>query len=169
MESESTVILANTVKLSLFRFTERFRPQLPILGPLSVSRMFDTQPLLFWTIVIIVTSHLPGHPFEEQYHRLHEPFTKLLKEQIFEAPLPLHKIQALLYLCVWPLPVATQSKDPSWLYCGLAIQGARYMGLDREQPVPSLQSLGVASGTAQARINTWLGCFYVSTSYVAPA
>lgn len=126
--------------------------------------MHDAQPFLFWTVMIIVASHLPGHPYDELYDRLYEPYRKLLKEELLDAPLPLHKIQALLYLCVWPLPVRTQPKDPSWLYCGMAIQAARYMGLDREQYVPSLRTIGVVSGTAQARINTWIGCFYVSTS-----
>ncbi|KAJ4327251.1 hypothetical protein N0V84_002381 [Fusarium piperis] len=41
---------------------------------------------------------------------------------------------------------------------------ARFMSLDRQQTVPSLRSLGVASGSIRARINTWLGCFCVSTS-----
>jgi len=38
------------------------------------------------------------------------------------------------------------------------------MSLDRQQTVPSLHSLGVAPGNISARINTWLGCFLVTTS-----
>ena len=136
------------------RFAGFFRPQLPITGPISMRLAYDSQPFLFWTIVIAVASHLPGSPNRELYDCIQEPYKELLKNEIVDTPLPLHKIQALLILCVWPLPVDTQPRDPSWLYCGMAIYAARFMGLDREEIVPSLRSLGVASGRAQARINT---------------
>jgi hypothetical protein len=136
------------------------------MGPISMRVVYDSQPFLFWTIVIVVASHLTSSSNHELYSRIQGPYGKMLKEQILEAPLPLHKIQALMIICTWPLPVEAQPQDPGWLYCGIAIQAARYMGLDREEIVPSLRSLGVASGRAQARINTWLACFYVGTSYV---
>lgn len=98
------------------------------------------------------------------FNRIHGPYDELVKAEILQAPLPLVKIQALLHLCVWPLPVDSQTKDPSWLYCGIALNSALYMGLHRLHPTPSLRSVGVASGSAQARANTWLGCFYVHTS-----
>lgn len=148
------------------RFAGLFRPQLPLIGSISMRRIYDSQPFLFWTIVIVVASHFPGSPNHELYGLIQEPYRELLKEEILNAPLPLHKIQALLILCIWPLPVGHQPNDPSWLYCGIAIQAARYMSLDREQSVPSLRSLGVASDSAQSRVNTWLACFYIATSYV---
>lgn len=145
-------------------FAELFRPQLPLLEPISLRHMYHSQPFLFWTIVVIVSSHLPDLPHQELFSRLHQPYLKLLREGALGAPLPLHKIQALLFLCAWPLPIRHQVADPSWLYCGIAIQAARYMGLDREQPLPTPRSVGVLPGSSRARINTWLGCFYVGTS-----
>ncbi|KAH6900228.1 hypothetical protein B0T10DRAFT_554765 [Thelonectria olida] len=145
-------------------FAEVFRPQLPLLEIINVRDIHVSQSFLFWTILVIVSSHLPGAPHQDVYTRLHEPYTKLLKEEALGVPLPLHKIQALIFLCAWPLPIEAQVKDPSWLYCGIAIQAARYMGLDREQPLPTTRSMGVTPGTRRARINTWLGCFYVGTS-----
>ncbi len=100
------------------------------------------------------------------FNLIRGPYEQLLKNEILNAPLPLQKIQALLHLCVWPLPVETQAQDPSWLYCGIALNSSLYMGLHRHRPMPSLRSVGVASGSTQARANTWLGCFYVSTAYV---
>ncbi|KAL7621704.1 hypothetical protein AAE478_009031 [Parahypoxylon ruwenzoriense] len=92
----------------------------------------------------------------------------LLRVEAMRAPMPLSKIQALLMLCVWPLPVANQREDPSWLYCGIAVNAALYMSLHRSGlgagTTPSFHSVGVPSGTAHERTKTWLGCFYVSTS-----
>ncbi|KAF4978856.1 hypothetical protein FZEAL_4838 [Fusarium zealandicum] len=144
-------------------FAEVFRPQLPIIGPLCTDQVYHTQPFLFWTILIIIAGHLPDQHYLELSRLLHAPYTRMLQEQVLDAPLPLYKIQALILLCHWPLPCEMQTRDPSWLHCGIAIQAARFMSLDRQQTIPSLRSLGVASGNIQARINTWLGCFCVST------
>ncbi|KAK7430476.1 hypothetical protein QQZ08_002995 [Neonectria magnoliae] len=159
------VLVDPQLAIEAFRvYAEFFRPQLPLLEPVSLHQIYCTQPFLFWTIMLIVSSHLPEPPFVELFARVHEPYRRLLKEEALAAPLPLHKIQALLYICAWPLPTEAQAKDPSWLYCGVAIQAARHMGLDREQPLPSPRTMGVLPGTARARTNTWLGCFYVGTS-----
>ncbi|KAM5356918.1 hypothetical protein ACJ41O_003564 [Fusarium nematophilum] len=150
--------------LIICRFADVFRPQLPIVGSLSITQVYQSQPLLFWTIIIIISCHVPGQQSSELLQLLQTPYTKMLQGEILDAPLPLYKIQALVMLCHWPLPCETQSRDPSWLYCGIAIQAARFMSLDRQQTIPSLRSLGVASGSIRARVNTWLSCFYVSTS-----
>lgn len=146
------------------RFANDLRPQLPIIGPLSINKTYQKRPLMFWTIIIIIAAHLPDDRWVQVLHRLEEPYVRFLREQILTAPLPLYRIQALLLLCHWPLKCAKQTRDPSWLYCGTAIHAARFMSLDRQQSIPSLQSIGVASGSIQTRINTWLGCFYVSTT-----
>ncbi|KAF4466658.1 transcription factor [Fusarium albosuccineum] len=112
----------------------------------------------------MITCRLPGQQWSDLYQLLQPPYTRMLQENILDAPLPLSKIQAILLLCQWPLPCETQSRDPSWLYCGIVIQAARSMSLDRQQTIPSLRSLGVASGSIRARINTWLGTFCVATS-----
>ncbi|KAH7118595.1 hypothetical protein B0J13DRAFT_569435 [Dactylonectria estremocensis] len=159
------VLVESQLAVDAFKiFAELFRPQLPILESILLRETYLSQPFLFWTIVVVVSSHLTEGPHVDLYTRLREPYMALLREEALTAPLPLHKIQALLFLCAWPLPIASQVSDPSWLYCGIAIQAARYMGLDREQPLPSVRSMGVLPGTSRARINTWLGCFYVGTS-----
>ncbi|KAI8723007.1 Fungal-trans domain-containing protein [Fusarium sp. LHS14.1] len=155
---------ASVATEALRTFAEVFRPQLPVIGSLSADDTYQSQPFLFWTIVIIIACHLPGQQYTDMLQLLQTPYTTMLHQEILDAPLPLHKIQALLLLCHWPLPCETQTRDPSWLYCGVLIQAARFMSLDRQQTVPSLRSLGVASGSIRARINTWLGCFCVSTS-----
>lgn len=107
---------------------------------------------------------LPRHkPVSEA---LREPFLCFFKNEILEAPLPLQTIQAIAYLTTFPYPIRVQNKDPSWLYSGIAVNGAMYMGLHRARQAPSLQSIGVHAGSPRARAHTWLGCFLSSTAYV---
>lgn len=131
-----------------------------------MNTIHHTSPFLFWTIIAVVSARLYEGADNSLFDRIRVRYDELLKTEILNAPLPLQKIQALLHLCMWPLPVETQTQDPSWLYCGIALNSALYMGLHRQGPMPSLRSVGVASGSTQARANTWLGCFYVSTAYV---
>lgn len=134
------------------------------MEPVSIDLVYRSSPLLFWTIVITVVSHCPESFSHDMLADIQKPYMELLRTEILSAPLPLQHIQALLYLCTWPLPVEHQPDDPSWLYCGIAINAALYMGLNRVGLPPSLRSVGVLSGTSQARAKTWLGCFHVSTS-----
>jgi hypothetical protein len=97
---------------------------------------------------------------------LKEPFLRLFRSEILDAPLPLQTIQAINYLTMFPFPLSSQTEDPSWLYSGVAVNAAMYMGLHRTKTVPSLRSIGVYAGSPRARAHTWLGCFVASTSCV---
>ncbi|KAI1445472.1 fungal-specific transcription factor domain-containing protein [Annulohypoxylon stygium] len=149
-------------------FTTTFHPHIPILGPISLKNIHQSHHFLFWTIVIVVALRAPLPTNENLFDRLYEPYMAMLRSEILLAPTPLSKIQALLFLCMWPMPVPHQRDDPSWLYCGIAVNAALYMSLHRSSPrsgiFPSFYSVGVLSGNPRERINTWLGCFYVSTS-----
>ncbi|KAI1407540.1 fungal-specific transcription factor domain-containing protein [Hypoxylon sp. FL1857] len=163
------VVIDKQSIIDIFKlFTKFFHKYLPILGPISLKAIHHSHPFLFWTIIVIVASHSPLPSDENLFARLHEPYMRMLRAEILRAPMPLSKIQALLFLCTWPLPVSHQHDDPSWLYCGIAVNAALYMSLHRSSPkagtTPSLYSIGVMSGSAHERTNTWLGCFYVSTS-----
>jgi hypothetical protein len=128
--------------------------------------MYDTSPILFWTIIAIVTERpvLPAH--EGIHETLREPFLRLFQTEILDAPLPLQTIQAITYLTMYPFPVISQTQDPSWLYSGIAVNASMYMGLHRTKQAPSLRSIGVYAGSPRARAHTWLGCFVSSTAYV---
>lgn len=146
------------------RFTAHFRPHFPILGYISVNNLYHNSPFLFWTIIVVVTSKISEPPEVDLFTPIKDAYMDMLRSEILMAPLPLHKIQALLHLCVWPLPVHAQVDDPSWIYCGIAVNSALYMGLHRQRPTPSLRSVGVSAGSSQARANAWLGCFFASVS-----
>ncbi|KAI1803933.1 hypothetical protein F4811DRAFT_562103 [Daldinia bambusicola] len=163
------VVISNHTVIEAFKsFTTYFHPHLPILGPVSLKTIHQSHLFLFWTIIVVVALRLPIASDETLFDRLHEPYLRMLREEVLRAPMPLSKIQALLIICMWPLPVAHQRDDPSWLYCGIAVNAALYMSLHRSSPrsgfTPSSHSVGPVGGNARERTNTWLGCFYVSTS-----
>jgi hypothetical protein len=109
---------------------------------------------------------LPSHRLI--FERLEEPYLRLFRSEILNAPLPLQTIQALTYRTMWVFPVRSQTSDPSWLYSGLAINAAMYIGLHRAKPSPSLRSIGVYACPPRVRAHTWLGCFLASTAYHLP-
>ncbi|KAI5860998.1 fungal-specific transcription factor domain-containing protein [Durotheca rogersii] len=163
------VVVSKQSVVEIFNlFVTLYCPHMPILGPISLNGTYQSQPFLFWTIVIIVALRSPVPSDENLFTRLRDPYMQMLRGEILRSPMPLGKIQALLFLCTWPLPVSSQRDDPSWLYCGIAVNAALYMGLHRSNPkagdIPSFYSIGVVAGSAHERNNTWLGCFYVSTS-----
>ncbi|KAF5712237.1 transcription factor [Fusarium globosum] len=158
------VIEPSTATEAFMVFAEYMRPRLPVVASLSAQAAYENQPFLFWTIVTIVLCRLPEPHSIPLFQLLRAPYERLVQETVTDAPLPLYKVQALLLLCNWPLPTDKQWKEPSWLYCGVAIQAARYLSLDRQQTIPSLRVIGVTSGSIRSRINTWLSCFSVSTS-----
>lgn len=60
------------------------------------------------------------------------------------------------------MPVMTQSDDPSWNYCNLAVSAVQQIGI-RE----SLPAMGEMSSDSLVYFKTWLGCFVISTELVS--
>lgn len=60
------------------------------------------------------------------------------------------------------MPVMTQSDDPSWNYCNLAVSAVQQIGI-RE----SLSTMGEMSPDSLTFFKTWLGCFLMSTELVS--
>ena len=142
-----------------------FYPHLPIINPtVSIARLHESSPILFWTIMAITTQRpvIPAH--QSISESLREPYLRFFRSEILNAPLPLQTIQAINYLTMYPYPIRCQNQDPSWLYSGVAVNAAMYMGLHRAKLAPSLQSIGVHAGSPRARAHTWLGCFLSSTA-----
>jgi hypothetical protein len=148
-----------------FRFAELFYPHLPILEPTtSISSLYQSSPFFFWTVIIIVLGRYVFSSRIELFKQLEEPYMNMLRINILGAPLPLLTVQALLYMVTYPLPTSRQIREPSWLYSGIALNAALYMGLHQAKPLQSLRSIGVVPGPIRARAYTWLGCFLTNTS-----
>lgn len=114
----------------------------------------DLHSFLFWTIIII-SSRL--HPKYTQLHaQLLPSYRALLSETIIENVRDVEAIQAIILLCQWPLPVDRQWKDPSWTFCGLAVNAALQEGLH-------LPDLSLPSESTYHLHNTWIACFVTNT------
>lgn len=92
----------------------------------------------------------------------------MLSEYLTRSIRSIWTIQALLLLCLWPFPVASQLDDPSWEYCGMAVAAALKMGLD-DSPASWGEAIRPSSDELTWRSKTWLGCLCVSTKWVVPS
>lgn len=122
----------------------------------SADWIHQESELLFWTLLLISTRNHPIH--SQQFTRLNYAFHRLLSEYFIRSIRCIYTVQSLLLLCVWPMPVMTQSDDPSWNYCNLAVSAVQQIGI-RE----SLQNTGDIAPDSLVYFKTWLGCFVVST------
>ncbi|KAI1124306.1 hypothetical protein F5Y10DRAFT_31978 [Nemania abortiva] len=157
------VAISATIAIEAFKiFASLFHPKIPVLVSVNINNIYNSSPLLFWTIIAIVASHTSVPSADGLYDQIAEPFQDMLRTEALQAPLPLQRIRALLLLCVWPMPVETQRQDPSWLYSGIAVNSALYLGLHRSGPPHPCRGPSGSSETPLERIITWLGCFYVS-------
>lgn len=114
-------------------------------------------------MAIVLARQLKPH-HGDLFRSLEKPYMKQLRNDSLSAPLPMYTIQAMLYLITFPFPTDSQTREPSWLYCGIVLNASLYMGLQKAKPTQSLRSIGVVPGAVRARARTWMACFVASTS-----
>ncbi|KAL7803908.1 hypothetical protein V8C43DRAFT_266360 [Trichoderma afarasin] len=122
----------------------------------SADWLHQESELLFWTLLLISARNHPTH--SQQFTRLKAAFHELLSEYLIKSIRSIYTVQSLLLLCAWPMPVMTQSDDPSWNYCNLAVSAVQQIGI-RE----SLPTVGDISPDSLVYFKTWIGCFVIST------
>ncbi|KAH0531286.1 hypothetical protein TsFJ059_000140 [Trichoderma semiorbis] len=127
-----------------------------IISGKSADWIHQESELLFWTLLLISARNHPIH--SQQFTRLKAALLKLLSEYLIRSIRNIYTVQSLLLLCAWPMPVMTQSDDPSWNYCNLAVSAVQQIGI-RE----SLPPVGEISPESLVYFKTWLGCFVMST------
>lgn len=122
-------------------------------------------PVLFWTIVVTASRSLPAysHIFADLRHILPSLISGTFFHRDYYSILP---CQALLVLCVWPLPIEKQREDVRWIYSGIAMQMAIASGLHKVDFVHEYADAGATKPSAQERramIRTWhCTCFVTS-------
>ncbi|KAK9431905.1 hypothetical protein V1505DRAFT_413928 [Lipomyces doorenjongii] len=73
-------------------------------------------------------------------------------------------IQAILYLCLWPLRISKQHGDPSLTYCGVAVNASLKLGLHKPVQEKENQNRGQAFVVdSEERMMMRMGCLYLST------
>ncbi|KAK9234681.1 hypothetical protein V1525DRAFT_437847, partial [Lipomyces kononenkoae] len=137
----------------------------PILDEdFGASELAQSCPLLFWTIIVISSRHHTQHSCI--YPGLLAPYTEILSKALVQSIDSIHVIQAILYICLWPLRNNDgHNGDPSFNYSGIAVNAALRLRLHS----PSLETGENRShgrfyiGDRDERTRTWRGCIYLST------
>lgn len=94
----------------------------------SLAELAEHSELLLWTIILIAARHHVKH--HQRNQELEIAHSRLRASKYGEATLQLPDLQAILLLCMWPLPVKHESGDISSICIGEAISYARQLGLD---------------------------------------
>ena len=146
-------------------FSDHFHPHLPVLNlTMSIGAMQKCSSLLFKTVIVIVCQRFPAmQRTEHDFQLLSDVYEQLLNQSILSGPLSLHTIQAVLLICSWPLPPSHQLAEPSWLYCGVAMNAASYLNLGRSANKPLYQGGQLSLIDVENMSRTWLALFLIST------
>lgn len=143
-------------------YTEHFHPYFPLLDlPLQIGLLQKYSPLLFWAIMIITCRYQPLDISQQK--SFEAEFTALLQRLSMTTPLTLHTIQALVLMCVWPLPAVYQLSDPSCLYCSVAGGAADFLNLNRPVNKHQYQGSQLTDSDLSHMSKTLLAIFCVST------
>lgn len=146
----------------LIYFAEFHLPHCNFLIPFdTLQRLEEDGELLFWTIILIAARHHRKH--HRKNRALEAAHSRLRADKCSEAIRKLPDLQAVLLLCMWPLPVRSQDGDTAGLRLAEALSGVRQMGLDvMENEAPS----GIPRAAKRLQRYpmrivrlTWLKCF----------
>ena len=147
-------------------YAENYYEHVPILDHvLSISDLHDLNPLLFWTLIRTSSYRHPN--FGEIFFSSTQAYQNLLSTTICNPISDFRAVQALIILCHWPNSGERQSQDPSWQYCGVALNSAMQMGMDQSNHEHVDAGFGgranVHQMTSFSRRMTWMACFCIST------
>ncbi|KAH8598946.1 fungal-specific transcription factor domain-containing protein [Bisporella sp. PMI_857] len=155
-QSLEDYLLSGPEIATLFKkFAIHYIPHFPVLDTrMSINILHQTNPLLFWTIILISSRHQEA---------LSGVYMNLLSKQLVEPIRSLYTIHALLIYCLWPIPSRKQILDSSWNYCGFAVSAAIRMGLHQSDATWEYDFSQFSAQDIEIRRRTWVGCFIVST------
>ena len=141
---------------SFFTF---YRPYQPLVDPdRSPDWYFDTNKLLFWSIVAIGARHCDSTASTLQ--SLTAPLNRLLWATIAGVPQSYYVVKALCLLCVWPLPISSTTSDPTLTLTGVMMQVAKQIGLHRPSYTQDFSKFKVELREEELRdrVKTWAAC-----------
>ena len=138
----------------------------PLLDPdIPIEEIRRRCPVLFWTIIATAARSLPA--YAKIFSDLRQIIPSLISGPFFQRDYySILPCQALLILCVWPLPVEQQKNDVCWIYSGIAMQMATASGLHKVDFAHEYAIVGATKPSAQERramVRTWYcTCFVAS-------
>lgn len=141
------------------RFMKDYNPYFPIMSSNNASELYSQSQLLFW--VICLTACL-SDPEPTLYNQLSSLIKQLAIETCWiRTPRSTHISQALLILCMWPLPNQKVLDDCSYRFVGLAKSLGYQLGLHRGKFISEFSRTQVALPNAEKwRTRSWLGIFF---------
>ena len=145
------------------RFFLHYAPYIPGVYDSSVSpdEYYGLSQFLFWSIVCTGARKYTKDPTIME--RVARRIMNLALSSIYSISQPILAIQAVLLLCLWPLPISTMYKDPSHALAGAAMQLAIQQGLHvfgHEQDFARTQ-LWFADSDKIFRARLWINCLIV--------
>ena len=136
--------------------------------------MLSKCPLLFWTVIITASRHSTSYSY--LYDSLRAGYEDLLAKNMIKVIRSVAQLHAILILVMWPLPYPGPMNDPSWGYCGLALNAALQMGMHRpgfhrEYGFPDLtqEQVQLRTVTWMMAFQTSIGCVFNSASLYSKA
>lgn len=141
------------------RFMKEYNPHFPTMSSPSASDLYAQSQLLFW--VVCLTACL-SDPEPTLYNQLSSLIKQLAIETCWiRTPRSTHISQALLILCMWPLPNQKVLDDCSYRFVGLAKSLGYQLGLHRGKFISEFSRTQVALPDAEKwRTRSWLGIFF---------
>ncbi|CCF60782.1 hypothetical protein KAFR_0L01720 [Kazachstania africana CBS 2517] len=141
------------------RFVDEYLPYFPIMFTNSAAELYSQSKLLFWTVMLTAC-------LSDSEPTLYIKLSSLIKQLAIETcwmrtPRSTHISQALLILCIWPLPNQRVLDDCSYRFVGLAKSLSFQLGLHRGKFMAEFTRSQTWMPNAEKwRTRTWLGIFF---------
>ena len=147
-------------------FTRDYLPYFPIMFTNSVTELYSQSPLLFWTVMLTAC-------LSDEEPTMYTKLSSLIKQLAIEScwirtPRSTHISQALLLLCIWPLPGKKVLDDCSYRFVSLARSLSYQLGLHRGKFIMEFTTSQTSMPNAEKwRTRTWLGIFFAENCWAS--
>ena len=109
-------------------YFQHYHQYLPILDPtFTPDQYHEYSPVLFWAMIVTGSRRYSDDP--TLIETIGPRIRHMVLESLANIPQYFQLIQAILILCMWPIPLETLFKDPSLVLSGAAMQLALQHGL----------------------------------------
>ena len=127
---------------------------------LSLPGYHERSPFLFWSIVCTGARRFANSDF---FRESVSKVRSLTGSSLLQIQDPIPTIQAILILCMWPLPVDTMWKDPSHALAGAAYQLAVQNGLHIYRNEQDFRRIQIQEDHPSRvfRLHLWLHCVII--------
>ncbi|KAI1816751.1 hypothetical protein GGS20DRAFT_536053 [Poronia punctata] len=144
------------------KFFQHYHPYMPVVRQRDPKKIYETSPLLFWTIIYVSSRRYAKTPSLIQF--LSEELRRQVFAAIGEIPVLLPTINAIILICSWLFPSARFINDPSVILSSVGANVALQLGLHTGKGGHPEYSHGMFRNdyTDEEATYTWAGLNIVS-------